>query len=107
MKFITDSLRQQEVFEVEVQRGANEHKDHQRKHQVLLDPASLYRAQVAAKPPSEFVRPIPYRLVDDQQVDIFADKRTDFVGRWTEEVQDTVNEALIHPFGDECFSNPA
>src|SRR5689334_5926095 len=102
MKFIMYSLSQQE----EIERRADNDEDHEREHEILLDTTCLNSPQFTTKPVCHICSAIAEETVDDRQVKFCADEGAKSASSGTEDVQDAINEAFIHPGRDEDFRNP-
>src|SRR5215208_2596348 len=107
MKFITYSLSQHsEVSEVEVQRRANYRKYYQRKHKILLDAPSLDSTQFTTKPVRHICRAIAEKAIDNRQIKVIADGRTQPVCNGTEAMQNTIDHALIQELINDILCKP-
>src|SRR6188474_1860639 len=102
MKFINGSLSKQEI----IKRGANGNKCHQRIHKILLDAPGLNSAQFASKPVCDICRTIAKESIDNGQVKVVTDEGTKPIRNRIKDMQDTVNQAQVHPFVDERFGKP-
>src|SRR5215211_1013681 len=102
MKFIIDSLSQQE--EIKYRTDGNEH--HQRQHKILLDAPGLDSPQFSAKPICDICGTVTEEAIDDGQVKVIADEGTKPICGRTEDVQNAVDHALVHEFVNNVFREP-
>src|SRR5215212_3742395 len=102
MKFITYSLSQQE--EIQNRTDGNEH--HQRQHEIVLDASCLDGPQFAAKPVRDICGTVTEEAIDDRQIKVITDERTQPVGGGAEDVQDAIDHALIEELVDDVLSEP-
>src|SRR5215213_3596527 len=102
MKFITYSLSQQE----EIQNRADGNEHHQRQHEILLDASCLDGPQFAAKPVRDIGGTVTEKAIDDRQIKVITDERTQPVGGGTEDVQDAVDHALVQEPVNDVLCEP-
>src|SRR5918996_2821655 len=102
MKFIVDSLSQQE--EIENSTDGNEH--HQRQQHILLDASCLNYSQSFPGPVCDLCGTIPEEAIDDGQIKVIADECTKPICERTEDMQDAVDHTLIHELVNDIFREP-
>src|SRR5512139_17689 len=90
----------------EVQQPADHKQNDQREKKILLDASRLNGAKIFAEPPSHVCGTIAEELIDDGQIKVIADRASDSAGGWSKQMKDAIDEAFVHPFGDEYFREP-
>src|SRR6266498_4913444 len=95
-------LSQQE----EVEYRANGDEDYQRKHEILLDTSRLDGTQLFSNTVCHIRRAIAEEAIDNWQIKIVADRRTQSLCYRSEAMQETIDQTLIHPLIDKGFREP-
>lgn len=90
----------------DIQDDADSEEEDQREHEILLDASRLDDAQFLAGEVGDICRAVAEESVDEGQIKIVSDPVADALRAGTEEVQDAVNEALVHHLVDDLVGEP-